>query len=191
MAESTYFRKIPVVIEARRLGFDYDVDCATAAWCGGRPIDTDDAILAIDTLEGTMTADVGDWIIKGVAGEFYPCKPEIFDATYEHVFGPLGPLGYAYPSLNADQVSLGTASIPTQPTKANREGDSQSMPSIYETDEPDIQEQVIRDVQARREVGIQRYGTALYPHNGRDALLDAYEEALDLTMYLKQALVER
>ena len=36
-----------------------------------------------------------------------------------------------------------------------------------------------------------RYGTALQPHNGRDALLDAYEEALDLAMYLKQAIVER
>ncbi len=39
----------------------------------------------INTLEGTMTANVGDWIIKGVKGEFYPCKPEIFDATYEAV----------------------------------------------------------------------------------------------------------
>lgn len=38
--------------------------------------------LAIDTLEGTMRADVGDWIIKGVRGEYYPCKPDIFEATY-------------------------------------------------------------------------------------------------------------
>jgi len=55
----------------------------------------DDAVLyqieeheyAIDipTLEGTMTASEGDWIIKGVAGEVYPCKPDIFDATYEEV----------------------------------------------------------------------------------------------------------
>ena len=41
--------------------------------------------LEIHTLEGTMRADVGDWIIKGVAGEFYPCKPYIFAATYEAV----------------------------------------------------------------------------------------------------------
>ena len=39
--------------------------------------------LAINTLEGTMTADPGDWIIRGVQGEFYPCKPDIFEATYE------------------------------------------------------------------------------------------------------------
>jgi hypothetical protein len=41
--------------------------------------------VAIKTLEGTMDADVGDWIIKGVQGEFYPCKPNIFEATYDPV----------------------------------------------------------------------------------------------------------
>lgn len=39
--------------------------------------------LEIKTLEGTMTASKGDWIIRGVKGEFYPCKPDIFTATYE------------------------------------------------------------------------------------------------------------
>ena len=41
--------------------------------------------LKITTLEGTMNADIGDFIIKGVKGEFYPCKPDIFEATYEEV----------------------------------------------------------------------------------------------------------
>jgi hypothetical protein len=41
--------------------------------------------VSIETLEGTMTASLGDWIIKGVQGEFYPCKPDIFAATYEEV----------------------------------------------------------------------------------------------------------
>ena len=41
--------------------------------------------LAIHTLEGTMLANDGDWIIRGVAGEIYPCKPDIFEATYEPV----------------------------------------------------------------------------------------------------------
>lgn len=44
---------------------------------------------------------------------------------------------------------------------------------------------------ARKEIGRERYGTVLQPFNGRDALRDAYEEALDLCQYLKQALVER
>lgn len=43
--------------------------------------------LKIFTLEGAMLAAPGDWIIKGVQGEFYPCKPEIFNATYEPVEG--------------------------------------------------------------------------------------------------------
>lgn len=41
--------------------------------------------LHIPTLEGLMTANAGDWIIKGIQGEFYPCKPDIFEATYEPV----------------------------------------------------------------------------------------------------------
>ncbi len=41
--------------------------------------------LTINTLEGDMTAQVGDWVIKGVKGELYPCKPDIFEATYERV----------------------------------------------------------------------------------------------------------
>ena len=41
--------------------------------------------LLIKTLEGTMRADPGDWIIKGVKGEFYPCKPDIFEATYDSI----------------------------------------------------------------------------------------------------------
>lgn len=45
--------------------------------------DTMNPILVMRTLEGTMTARKGDWIIKGVKGEFYPCKPDIFEATYE------------------------------------------------------------------------------------------------------------
>jgi hypothetical protein len=69
-----------------------------------------------------------------------------------------------------------------------RDGD-QPLPT--KNDALDIQSQVIADIEARRLVGISRYGTALQPHNGRDALRDAYEEALDLACYLKQAMVER
>jgi len=46
---------------------------------------TGDNTLLIGTLEGEMRADIGDWVIKGVKGEFYPCKPDIFEATYEAV----------------------------------------------------------------------------------------------------------
>lgn len=45
----------------------------------------DDGSLNIETLEGTMRGEVGDWLICGVKGEMYPCKPDIFEATYEPV----------------------------------------------------------------------------------------------------------
>jgi len=57
------FRKRPVVIEAYQT----------------------DRQVKIVTLEGTMIADPGDWIITGVKGEMYPCKPDIFEMTYEPV----------------------------------------------------------------------------------------------------------
>ena len=44
-----------------------------------------DGTIEVRTLEGTLTARPGDWIIRGVKGEFYPCKPDVFDAIYEGV----------------------------------------------------------------------------------------------------------
>jgi hypothetical protein len=46
---------------------------------------TDKCKMQIKTLEGTMTASIGDWIIKGINNEIYPCKPDIFEKTYEKV----------------------------------------------------------------------------------------------------------
>lgn len=71
-----------VVIEAQR----YDGANAgnLAAWMGIR-IDLLGHGFIIPTLEGDMLASPGDYIIKGVQGEFYPCKPDIFEATYEGV----------------------------------------------------------------------------------------------------------
>lgn len=55
----------------------------------------------------------------------------------------------------------------------------------------DIQSMVLADIVARRQVGIERYGTALQAGNGRDMLRDAYEEALDLAIYLRGCIAER
>jgi len=54
-----------------------------------------------------------------------------------------------------------------------------------------IQAMVRADLEERERLGISRYGTALYPHNGRDALRDLYEELLDACCYVKQAMIER
>lgn len=82
------FRKKPVVIEAFQ-------------WTGNNPFElgewhfdvgrterfhiNEDNTISIPTLEGVMTASPGDFIIQGVNGEFYPCKPDIFEKTYELV----------------------------------------------------------------------------------------------------------
>jgi len=82
----TKFRKKPVVIDAVRydgknlseiLDFAGRDNVELRSRTGGQ--------LMITTLEGEHIASVGDWIIKGVKGEFYPCKPDIFEATYDEV----------------------------------------------------------------------------------------------------------
>lgn len=89
----TKYRKKPVVVEARG-PLTAENSESIREWCGGleRPADgstdapvTYDGSLFIDTLEGPMTARLGDYIIRGVQGEFYPCKSDIFEATYERV----------------------------------------------------------------------------------------------------------
>ena len=71
------FRKKPIVIEAEQYFYDQ------SPWPKG--------VIArglgafINTLEGPLNVSEGDWIIKGVQGEFYPCKPDIFEATYEEI----------------------------------------------------------------------------------------------------------
>lgn len=64
-------------------------------------------------------------------------------------------------------------------------------PKPQGNNEPNIWDLVINDMQERDAIGTKRYGVHLQPHNGRDALKDAYQEALDLVVYLRQALYER
>lgn len=83
------FCKKPVVIEARQLdGKTLDVllwmQAHSAAYrTETHPTDSKQDVVYIKTLEGEMRGSPGDWIIKGVNGEFYPCKPDIFAKTYE------------------------------------------------------------------------------------------------------------
>lgn len=84
----SYYRKKPVVIEAMRYpGLREMAEASLVlAWLDEHGVQhRHDKGLIIPTLEGDHRADPGDWIIKGVQGEFYPCKPDIFDATYELV----------------------------------------------------------------------------------------------------------
>lgn len=86
------YRKKPVVIEAivftdepaRLIELSKFVDNGSD-WMKVDYADRKNPKLSIETLEGTMQASIGDYIIKGVNGEFYPCKPDIFAKTYEAV----------------------------------------------------------------------------------------------------------
>ena len=92
------FRKKPVVVEAVKwtgenlfeiIAFisekpKLDHNVSSDMWDSYRDIVKRDGLI-IRTLEGQHVASIGDWIIKGVQGEFYPCKPDIFEATYESV----------------------------------------------------------------------------------------------------------
>jgi len=73
------YRKKPVVIEAVQFnGGNWE---EISDFC--KDMDINNGRMIIKTLEGVHTASVGDYIIKGVKGEFYPCKPDIFHMTYE------------------------------------------------------------------------------------------------------------
>jgi hypothetical protein len=85
---SNKYRKKPVVVEAIQfidVFADYFVFVTDEEHYQFPAYVTEsgEKILRIQTLEGTMVANKGDWIIRGVRGEFYPCKPEIFNETYE------------------------------------------------------------------------------------------------------------
>jgi hypothetical protein len=76
------FRKKPVVIEA--VQYDGSNASEIGVFVGDAYVDGR-RVPVIRTLEGDMSVTSGDWVIRGVQGEFYPCKPDIFDATYEPV----------------------------------------------------------------------------------------------------------
>lgn len=78
------YRKKPVVIEAFKFYEDFRPDwfCDKVST---NEIITYDTHCEIKTLEGVMRGEIGDYIIKGIKGEIYPCKPDIFEASYERV----------------------------------------------------------------------------------------------------------
>ena len=83
------YRKKPVVVEAVQF-VDTEKSILKLSELGLDPVrvdyaDLDNPVLKIETLEGLMIATEGDYIIKSVQGEFYPCKPDIFEQTYEPV----------------------------------------------------------------------------------------------------------
>lgn len=80
------YRKKPVVVEAQKyIGSKQRVRAFVPDGIITWEIENDYEILYIKTLEGNMRVSIGDYIIKGVAGEYYPCKPDIFEKTYQEI----------------------------------------------------------------------------------------------------------
>jgi hypothetical protein len=92
------FRKKPVVIEAMQFDGTHESACLIDGWSVGQVQAQFDYVYAgpnvsakfnghivVHTLEGDMVGNAEDWVIQGVKGEFYPCKPNIFQASYESV----------------------------------------------------------------------------------------------------------
>lgn len=101
MSEKMKYRKRPVEIEAwQNVG-----GAPMPAWVLDEVSRTDNGALIIPTLEGNMRAGVGDWIIRGVKGEVYPCKPDIFEMTYE-------PAREAYQALTTEAPQV-TGEMPS------------------------------------------------------------------------------
>lgn len=84
------YRKKPVVIEAVQYDGNFRcLDIFPMSEVGKFIVSKDEndrQCIKIPTLEGEMTASIGDYIIKGVKGEYYPCKPDIFEMTYDKLF---------------------------------------------------------------------------------------------------------
>lgn len=84
------YRKLPVVIEAFQWNGQHQKEYPDWLWeavkCGKVYFEnTDPVTMIVKTLEGDHTAKLGDYIIQGIKGELYPCKPDIFEKTYEAV----------------------------------------------------------------------------------------------------------
>jgi len=80
------FKKKPIVIEAMQLTSE-SVEACCHFLGHAHIVGSSPKHIEIRTLEGPLSAILGDWIIRGIQGEFYPCKPDIFAATYDPVVG--------------------------------------------------------------------------------------------------------
>lgn len=98
MSEPQKYRKKPVEIEAMRWDGSFDSYLAVPKWAQSHGAlnvnirefeegECDVDHIRVHTLEGVMRASAGDYVIRGIRGEFYPCKPDIFEATYEECGG--------------------------------------------------------------------------------------------------------
>lgn len=130
MTEPTPVRKLPVAVEAMLWPGGAEAATPVIDWVLSHDGTTcyDDASspegehLAIRTLEGTMRATPGDWIIRGVKGEFYPCKPDVFAETYEVIEPPSRFEARARAEAEARFITAAGGKPPTEEQRATVTG---------------------------------------------------------------------
>jgi hypothetical protein len=119
--ESTLFRKKPVVVQA--VQYPCEHPALRRCDCDGNSACSSCGLEYIETLEGCMNVSPGDWIITGVQGEHYPCKPDIFAATYEPANAPTS----SAPGDAQDERQAFEAWMTSQGQGFLRDGDSYSL----------------------------------------------------------------
>lgn len=141
------------------------------------------AAMAAGRLEDLEAAQAENARLRDLAAEMMRDLNALGAGT-DHYRARLAGGGELLPHLAIDE----RRTVTDAPVLRHRDGD-QPLPTVNQ--HPVIQDLVVQDINTHRELGIQRYGTALQPFNGRDSLRDAYEEILDLAMYLRQVMYER
>ena len=125
-------------------------------------------------------------LILNMFDHYYTHKPSSLDAAFERgaiQSGFVNPAEAVFPENRLGEITKAAAK---QENQANW-----GQPKPIANKEPEVWWLVQKDMLKRNSFGIDKYGMPLQPNNGRDALKDAYEEALDLVVYLRQALYER
>lgn len=130
MSEPTAVRKLPVPVEAMLWPGGAEAATPVIDWvlsqggtaryheARGPYVDT----ISIDTLEGRIVARPGDWIIRGVKGEFYPCKPDVFAETYEVIEPPSRFEARARAEAEARFITASSGKPPTEDQRATVTG---------------------------------------------------------------------
>ena len=127
----------------------------------------------------------GDYLPNGTCSRCDSSQQQRHCVFCKHVFTPLG-LGNQCPKCNGPTTPW---IAPGEPKPETKLVDPQPPPKTAAT--PAVWSLVMRDMAERDITGAAKYGVRLQPNNGRDALVDAFQEALDLCVYLRQAIFER
>lgn len=147
------------------------------------------------TDHATAAQDIAGWRLGGLTataqqfGRRKRATSRILESNYRPDLGIPGIHPKRMAIADPDEPIDWAALAHPAPERAGREGDTQPLPTV--SDSPIAHHLVQADLEDRLQLGIRRYGQPLQPHNGRNHLRDAYEEALDLAVYLRAALHEQ